>query len=84
MNDDGTVQFCEYSQGGRKRLPKFKFSAKFPIVLQVILQIQKKKLKMTAIAYYVKNYFNRKSVEVQPCTPLEIMLNQGRWEYHLP
>ena len=23
----------------------------------------------------MKNYFNRKSVEVQPCTPLEIMLN---------
>ena len=29
--------------GGRKRLPKFKFSAKFPIGLQVILQIQIKK-----------------------------------------
>ena len=27
-------------QGGRKRLPKFKFSAKFPIGLHVILQIQ--------------------------------------------
>ena len=26
--------------GGRKRLPKFKFSAKFPIGLHVILQIQ--------------------------------------------
>ena len=30
-------------QGGRKRLPKFKFSAKFPIGLHVILQIQIKK-----------------------------------------
>ena len=30
-------------QGGRKRLPKFKFSAKFPIGLHVILQIQMKK-----------------------------------------
>ena len=29
--------------GGRKRLPKFKFSAKFPIDLHVILQIQIKK-----------------------------------------
>ena len=29
--------------GGRKRLPKFKFSAKFPIGLHVILQIQLKK-----------------------------------------
>ena len=36
--------------GGRKRLPKFKFSAKFPIGLHVILQIQiKKNSKMTAI-----------------------------------
>ena len=32
-----------YSRGGRKRLPKFKFSAKFPIGLHVILQIQIKK-----------------------------------------
>ena len=29
--------------GGWKRLPKFKFSAKFPIGLHVILQIQIKK-----------------------------------------
>ena len=35
--------------GGPKRLPKFKFSAKFPIGLHVILQIQIKKSKMTAI-----------------------------------
>ena len=32
------------TRGGRKRLPKFKFSAKFPIGLHVILQIQIKKL----------------------------------------
>ena len=32
-------------QGGRKRLPKFKFSAKFPIGLHVILQIQIKKIR---------------------------------------
>ena len=32
------------SRGGRKRLPKFKFSAKFPIGLHVILQIQIKKI----------------------------------------
>ena len=31
------------TRGGRKRLPKFKFSAKFPIGLHVILQIQIKK-----------------------------------------
>ena len=30
-------------RGGRKRLPKFKFSAKFPIGLHVILQIQIRK-----------------------------------------
>ena len=60
--------------GGRKRLPKFKFSAKFPIGLHVILQIQIKKIRKWLL-YCVKNYFNRKSVEVQPCTPLEIMLN---------
>ena len=32
-----------WTRGGRKRLPKFKFSAKFPIGLHVILQIQIKK-----------------------------------------
>ena len=32
-----------FFRGGRKRLPKFKFSAKFPIGLHVILQIQIKK-----------------------------------------
>ena len=37
------------SRGGRKRLPKFKFSAKFPIGLHVTLQIQIKNSKMTAI-----------------------------------
>ena len=37
--------------GGRTRLPEFKFSAKFPIGLHVILQIQiKKKSKMTSIS----------------------------------
>ena len=49
-------------QGGRTRLPKFKFSAKFPIGLHVILQIQIRKFENDC--YYVKNYFNRKSVEV--------------------
>ena len=33
----------ELTRWGRKRLPKFKFSAKFPIGLHVILQIQIKK-----------------------------------------
>ena len=37
-------------QGGRKRLPKFKFSAKFPIGLHVIFtNTDKKNSKMTAI-----------------------------------
>ena len=33
-----------FARGGRTRLPKFKFSAKFPIGLHVILQIQIKKI----------------------------------------
>ena len=37
--------------GGVTRLPKFKFSAKFPIGLHVILQIQIRKFKN---AYYIK------------------------------
>ena len=53
------------SRGGRKRLPKFKFSAKFPIGLHVILQIQIKKFENDCYIYYVKSYFKRKSVEVQ-------------------
>ena len=35
--------FSPKMQGGRTRLPKFKFSAKFPIGLHVILQIQIRK-----------------------------------------
>ena len=38
------IQIPVGCRGGRKRLPKFKFSAKFPIGLHVILQIQIKKL----------------------------------------
>ena len=38
----GCMSLSNY-RGGRKRLPKFKFSAKFPIGLHVILQIQIKK-----------------------------------------
>ena len=37
------MKICCWHQGGRTRLPKFKFSAKFPIGLHVILQIQIKK-----------------------------------------
>ena len=51
--------------GGRTRLPKFKFSANFPIGLNVILQIQLKKNQKCLISD-VEKYFNRKSVEVQP------------------
>ena len=39
----GRKQKCSKLQGGRTRLPKFKFSAKFPIGLHVILQIQIRK-----------------------------------------
>ena len=38
-----TPMIESFARGGRKRLPKFKFSAKFPIGLHVILQIQIKK-----------------------------------------
>ena len=40
---EGAVTSILNHRGGRKRLPKFKFSAKFPIGLHVILQIQIKK-----------------------------------------
>ena len=70
-------QVC-ISRGGWKRLPKFKwFSAKFPIGLHVILQIQIKKFENDFCIMW-KIILNRKSVEVQPCTPLEIMLNGFR------
>ena len=41
--------------GGRTRLPKFKFSANFPIGLQVILQLQIKKNQKCLISYVKKN-----------------------------
>ena len=37
------MRFIMLKQGGRTRLPKFKFSEKFPIGLHVILQIQIRK-----------------------------------------
>ena len=43
MRKDLVLCALPHSRGGRKRLPKFKFSAKFPIGLHVILQIQIKK-----------------------------------------
>ena len=39
-----TTKELQMRGGGQKRLPKFKFSAKFPIGLHVILQIQIKKI----------------------------------------
>ena len=36
----------------------------------------KKKKNQKCLISYVKNYFNRKSVEVQPWTPLEVILNE--------
>ena len=59
--------------GGRTRLPKFKFSAEFPIGLYVILKLQIKIQNL--IESDVKNYFDRKPVEVQACPSLEIVLN---------
>ena len=56
-------------------LPKFKFSAKFPIGLHVILQIQILK-NQNCLICYEQNYFNRKSVGVQRCTPLQVILNE--------
>ena len=61
--------------GGRIRLTKFKFSANFHIGLHVILQLQIKKIKKCLISY-VNKYFNRKSVEVQRWTPLEVIQNE--------
>ena len=44
MHVEGAISvFNECGGGGRKRLPKLKFSAKFPIGLHMILQIQIKK-----------------------------------------
>ena len=51
--------------GARSNLPKFKFLVEFPIGLQVILQLQIKK----------NSILNKNPSEVQPCTPLEIMLS---------
>ena len=44
-NKRAIVPFLWLGQGGRTQLPKFKFSAKFPIGLHVILQIQIKKIR---------------------------------------
>ena len=43
VNNEVDTKNLILKQGGRKRLPKFKFSAKFPIGLHMILQIQIKK-----------------------------------------
>ena len=43
---------ANYLQGGRTRLPKFDFSAKFPIGLHLILQI------IYHISYHIKLYSN--------------------------
>ena len=42
---EGAVESTWFDQGGRTRLPKFKFSAKFRIGLHVILELQIKKFK---------------------------------------
>ena len=43
IKTEGAIALIFQYQGGRKRLPKFRFSAKFPIGLHVILQIQIRK-----------------------------------------
>ena len=43
--------------GGRTRLPKFKFSAKFPVGLHVILQIQIIKIQKYLISYVKKIFW---------------------------
>ena len=59
-------------RGGQKRLPKwFKFSAKFPIGLHVILQIQIRKFENDCYIMW-KIILTENPLR---CTPLEIMLN---------
>ena len=58
--------------GGRSRLPKFKFNFRQKIPHRFTRDFtnrptDKKKRKNKK---YVQNYFNQKSVGVQPCTPL--------------
>ena len=55
--------FAVCTSGGRIRLPKFKFSAKFPIGLHVILKLQIKEIQ-NLIESDAQNYFNRKFVEL--------------------
>ena len=52
-------KYCNDSQGGRTRLPKFKFSAKFPVGLHVILKLQINNLIQNLIESDAKNYFDR-------------------------
>ena len=61
-----------FGQGCRTRLPKFKFSANFPIGLQVILQIQiKNKIKKCLISY-VKYVLTENPLRFN----LEVILNE--------
>ena len=62
--------------GGRTLLPKFRFSAKFPIGYFTHDFINADKKIRKWLLYYVKNYFNWKSIEVQRWTPLEVILNE--------
>ena len=57
------------TRGGRTRLPKFshRFTPDFTT--------REKKIQKCLISY-VKKYFNRKSVEVQRWTPLEVVQNE--------
>ena len=58
-------------------MPKFKLSATFPIGLHVVVKLPSKttdKRIQNLIESDEQNNFNRKFVEVQPCTSLEIIL----------
>ena len=57
--------FTRGGGGGRTRLPKFKFSANFPIGSYMILQIQIKKNQKCLISYVKKNILIENPFEVQ-------------------
>ena len=63
---------------GRTRLPKFKFLAKFPIGLHVILQNADKKDSELSTILCAKLFYPKNLLVVQPCNPLEQILNEYR------
>ena len=63
--------------GDRTCLPKFKFSAKFPIGLHMILELHIKKI-LNLLESDAQNYFNRKSIGVHRAA-LHPSLNTVKW-----